>query len=120
MGSGRSLQRVETTGDVAPTVDFGACDSLTEIKNCMLTIGYPYCGHVCIGTDTKLTQPGARPGQQPHERPGERTNRAWQDQTAGFYYVVVDAMLKTGFSADGIGKIGGGNFMRVFDKVTTH
>jgi membrane dipeptidase len=75
--------------------------------------------HVCIGTDTKLTQPGARPGQQQHERPGERTNRAWQDQTAGFYYVVVDAMLKTGFTADEIGKIGGGNFLRVFDMVTS-
>lgn len=74
--------------------------------------------HVCIGTDTKLTPPsprpgGPRPGQQ-HARVGERTNQAWQDQTAGFYYVVVDAMLKTGFTPDEIGKIGGGNFLRVF------
>jgi membrane dipeptidase len=45
---------------------------------------------------------------------GERTNQAWQDQTAGFYYVVVDAMSKTGFSANEIGRIGGGNFLRVF------
>jgi membrane dipeptidase len=69
--------------------------------------------HVCIGTDTKLTQPSPRPGQQ-QARVGERTNAAWQDQTAGFYYVVVDAMLKTGFTPDEIGKIGGGNFLRVF------
>jgi membrane dipeptidase len=74
--------------------------------------------HVCIGTDTKLTQPnkppgGFRPGQQ-HARIGERTNEAWADQTAGFYYAVVDAMLKTGFTPDEIGKIGGGNFLRVF------
>jgi membrane dipeptidase len=84
--------------------------------------------HVCIGTDTKLTQPtprtvgpgpggpppsgGPGPGQQ-HPHVGERTNQAWQDQTAGFYYVVVDAMLKTGFTPDEIGKIGGGNFLRV-------
>jgi membrane dipeptidase len=94
--------------------------------------------HVCIGTDTKLTQPSPRPfgpgpggpppggpraggshpggpgpGQQrPHA--GERTNQAWQDQTAGFYYVVVDAMLKAGFTPDEVGKIGGGNFLRVF------
>src|SRR5580700_4681755 len=67
--------------------------------------------HVCIGTDTKLTQPGGRPGGG---RVGERTNQAWQDQTAGFYYVVVDAMLKTGFTPDEIGKIGGENFLRVF------
>ena len=102
--------------------------------------------HVCIGTDTKLTQPsprpngpgpsgpppggpggsgpgtagrggprpdGFRPGQQ-HARIGERTNEAWADETAGFYYTVVDAMLKTGFTPDEIGKIGGGNFLRVF------
>jgi membrane dipeptidase len=85
--------------------------------------------HVCIGTDTKLTQPGPRPGGPPlggphpgqqNARVGERTNLAWQDQTAGFYYVVVDAMLKTGFTPDDIGKIGGGNFLRVFDRVTAH
>jgi membrane dipeptidase len=95
--------------------------------------------HVCIGTDSKLTQPSPRPngpgpsgpgpggpppggpgpGQQ-HPHVGERTNQAWQDETVGFYYVVVDAMLKTGFTPDEIGKIGGGNFLRVFDKVTTH
>jgi microsomal dipeptidase-like Zn-dependent dipeptidase len=104
--------------------------------------------HVCIGTDTKLTQPsnrpagpgpggtrrdgpspgapgpggagpggprpdGFRPGQQ-RTRIGERTNEAWADQTAGFYYVVVDAMLKTGFTPDEIEKIGGGNFLSVF------
>ena len=68
--------------------------------------------HVCIGTDTKLTHPSGRPGQQP--RVGERTNQAWQDETAGFYYAVVDAMFKIGFSPDEIAKISGGNFLRVF------
>ena len=90
--------------------------------------------HVCIGTDTKLTQPSPRPGGpgtggpppggsapgQQHPRVGERTSKAWQDQTLGFYYVVVDAMLKTGFTPDEIGKIGGGNFLRFFDRVTSH
>jgi membrane dipeptidase len=87
--------------------------------------------HVCIGTDTKLTQPSPRPSGLggPHAggpgpggplpgpqraRVGERTNQAWQDQTAGFYYVVVHAMLKTGFNPNEIAKIGGDNFLRVF------
>lgn len=74
--------------------------------------------HVCVGTDTKLTQPGNRPGGpgpgQQHARLGERTDQAWQNQTGGFYYVVVEAMLKTGFTPDEIGKIGGRNFLRVF------
>jgi membrane dipeptidase len=89
--------------------------------------------HVCIGTDTKLSQPSNRPGSPPpggpqpggpppgQQRPhvGERTNEAWQNQTAGYYYVVVDAMLKTGFTQDEVGKIGGGNFLRVFGAAVT-
>jgi len=71
--------------------------------------------HVCLGTDTKLT-PGS--GQN-HGRMGERTNQAWEGQKPGFYYTVVDAMLKVGFTAEEIGKIGGGNFCRVFDAATT-
>jgi membrane dipeptidase len=71
--------------------------------------------HVCIGTDTKMTPPGSPPGGGQHPpHIGERTNQAWPDQTAGFYYVVVDAMLKVSFTEDEIGKIGGGNFLRVF------
>jgi membrane dipeptidase len=69
--------------------------------------------HVCVGTDTKLTEPAFRPGQQ-RSQVGVRTNQAWAEQNSGFYYVVVDAMLKTGFTPDEIGKIGGGNFLRVF------
>ena len=83
-------------------------------------------------------QPGG-PGSQPHDggdqhdgppmgkphdgpgqpRIGERTNLAWKDQKTGFYYAVVDAMLKTGFTEAEIGKIGGGNFCRVFDAATS-
>lgn len=103
--------------------------------------------HVCIGTDTKLTEPtprrmgpppgggpdrgpgggsagngphppeGSRPGQQ-RPRVGERTNEAWADEKSGFYYAVVDAMLKTGFTSDEIAKIGGGNYLRIFEAAT--
>jgi membrane dipeptidase len=89
--------------------------TLENAKNVRALVDVIGIDHVCIGTDTKLTQPGGRPGGgQQQARIGERTNQAWQDQTAGFYYVVVDAMLKTGFTQDEIGKIGGGNFLRVF------
>ncbi|MGI4865828.1 MAG: dipeptidase [Janthinobacterium lividum] len=102
--------------------------------------------HVGIGTDTKLTPPyrpagggGPRPGGGPGDRPagpppaagqngpsdnknrgrvGERTNEAWADQKVGFYYAVVAAMLKTGFTEEEIGKVGGGNFCRIFDAAT--
>ncbi len=51
-------------------------------------------------------------------RIGGGTNETWEGQKAGFYYTVVDAMLKTGFTEDEIGKIGGGNFCRIFDAAT--
>jgi membrane dipeptidase len=52
-------------------------------------------------------------------RVGERTNQAWADQKIGFYFAVVEQMLKQGFKPDEIGKIGGGNFCRVFDASTS-
>jgi membrane dipeptidase len=59
------------------------------------------------------------PGGKPTgPRFGERTNQTWADQKVGFYYAVVDALLKTGFTTDEIGKIGGGNFCRVFEAAT--
>ena len=102
--------------------------ALVYAKNIRALVDVIGVDHVCIGTDTKLTQPSPRPngpapgathsgGPDPgghllgsqRVRGGERTNEAWQDQTAGFYYVVVDAMLKTGFTKNEIGRIGGGN-----------
>jgi microsomal dipeptidase-like Zn-dependent dipeptidase len=62
---------------------------------------------------------GPGPGRQNGPRVGERTSLVWQDQTAGFYYVVVDAMLKTGFTPVEIGKIGGGNFLRMFGEAVS-
>jgi membrane dipeptidase len=78
--------------------------------------------HVCIGTDTKLTpsyRPGGNQNQNQERRLGERTNEVWQDQTTGFYYTVVDALLKNGFTKSEISKIGGENFCRVFDAATS-
>lgn len=64
--------------------------------------------HVGIGTDTDLLS----------SRAGQGTNKAWPDLTGGFFYAVVGELLLQGFTPDDIGKIGGGNFCRVFTKVT--
>jgi len=130
---------VATAGGLVGVWTHLADTALDYARNVRALVDVIGVEHVCIGTDTKLTQPSPRPngpgpsgpgpggpppgglgpGQQ-HPHVGERTNQAWQDETVGFYYVVVDAMLKTGFTPDEIGKIGGGNFLRVFDKVTSH
>ena len=74
------------------------------------------------GTGSDTPNPGDRGGPGPGgpgfggrgPGGGGQTNQTWHDQTEGFYFVVVDAMLKTGFTQNEIGKIGGGNFLRVF------
>jgi membrane dipeptidase len=64
--------------------------------------------HVGIGTDTDLLSP----------RVGQGTNNARPGLTEGFFHAVVGEMLLQGFTPDDIGKVGGGNFCRVFGKVT--
>jgi membrane dipeptidase len=94
---------------------------LEYVQNMKALVDVVGVDHVCIGTDTKLTTPfRSNPdgGVNNSSRIGERTNEAWADQKGGFYYATVEAMLKTGFSEDEIGKIGGSNFCRVFNLAT--
>ena len=65
--------------------------------------------HTGIGADNDLLSPRTPIG----------TNRAWADLAGGFFYVTVGEMLRQGFTSEEIGKIGGGNFCRVFGKVTS-
>ncbi len=69
--------------------------------------------HVCIGTDTKMAPPG-----NSNDRFGNKTNQSWENTKEGFFYTVIDAMLKTGFTEKEIIQIGGANYCRVFDAAT--
>jgi membrane dipeptidase len=64
--------------------------------------------HVGMGTDNDLLS----------TRVGAGTNRAWAGLTEGFFFAVVAEMLRQGFKADEINKIGSGNYCRIFGKVT--
>ena len=65
--------------------------------------------HVRIGTDTDLMASNMLP----------YTNKIWPGQNSGFFYAVAGEMLSRGFKPDEIRKIGGGNFCRIFAKVTS-
>ncbi len=64
--------------------------------------------HVGIGTDTDLLS----------SRVGQGTNKAWPGLTGGFFPAVVGEMQRQSFTPDDIGKVAGGNFCRIFGKVT--
>jgi membrane dipeptidase len=80
-------------------------DFVENIKAMVDAVGID---HVGIGTDSDLLS----------SRAGQGTNSAWPGLTGGFFYAVVREMLLQGFRADDIGKVGGGNYCRVFGKVT--
>jgi membrane dipeptidase len=81
-------------------------DFVGSIKAMMDAVG---AEHVGIGSDTDLLS----------SRAGQRTNEAWPGVTGGFFPAVVGEMLRQGLTYDEIGKVGGGNFCRVFSKVTS-
>ncbi len=80
-------------------------DFVENIKAMVDAVGID---HVGIGSDTDLLS----------SRAGQGTNKAYPGLTRGFFYAVVSEMLLQGFTPDDIRKVGGGNFCRVFAKVT--
>src|SRR5580693_1061626 len=80
-------------------------DFVESIKAMVDAVGID---HVGIGSDTDLLS----------TRAGQGTNKAWSGLSGGFFPAVVGEMLLQGFTPDEIGKVGGGNFCRVFGKVT--
>ncbi len=80
-------------------------DFVESIKAMVDAVGID---HVGIGTDTDLLS----------SREGQGTNMAYPGLSGGFFSAVVAEMLHQGFTADDIVKVGGGNYCRVFGKVT--
>lgn len=78
------------------------------VKNIRAMVTLAGTDHVGIGTDSNILSP----------QPGKSTNQIWRAQKSGFFSVVAAEMLRQGFTAEEIRKIGGGNYCRVFDRVT--
>ena len=86
---------------------------LDYAKNIRAMVNIVGTEHVCIGTDTKMAPPS-----NSNDRFEKKTNQWWESANEGFYYSLVDAMLKTGFTEEEITQIGGGNLCRIFDSAT--
>jgi membrane dipeptidase len=80
-------------------------DFVESIKAMVDAVGID---HVGIGSDTDLLS----------SRVGQGTNKAYAGMAEGFFPTVVGEMLRQGFTPDEIGKVGGGNYCRVFGKAT--
>jgi membrane dipeptidase len=52
------------------------------------------------------------------DRFGKKTNQSWENTADGFLYIIVDSLLKTGFTEKEIMQIGGENYCRIFDSAT--
>jgi membrane dipeptidase len=91
---------------------------LEYVQNIRSMVDVVGVDHVCIGTDTKMAIAIKAGVENKPVRVGEQSNNVWQNQTKGFYFEVVEAMLQTGFSEKEIGKIGSGNFLKIFDIAT--
>jgi membrane dipeptidase len=84
-------------------------DSLKEfVESIKAMVDAVGIDHVGIGSDTDLLS----------SRVGQGTNQAWPGLTGGFFHAVLGEMLLQGFTPDDIGKVGGGNYCRIFGKVT--
>jgi len=81
---------------------------VTALKELVDVVGIDHAG---IGTDTAIVAP-------PGVSYVPRTNSIWLDEKGGFLFAVVAEMLKQGFRQDEISKIIGGNFCRLFQRVT--
>jgi membrane dipeptidase len=89
----------------------GADSTQGYVENMKRMVDAVGIDHIGIGTDSDLTPPGGK-GPLPY------TNGIWKNQKGGFFFEIAGELLKQGFGPAEIAKIGGGNFCRVFGKVT--
>jgi membrane dipeptidase len=87
--------------------------SLAYAQNIRAMVDVAGIDHVCIGTDTTLAN------SSDGSRQDNSTNSIWKAEEKGFFFSVVDSMLKSGFTEKEIVKIGSSNYCRLFDQATS-
>ena len=112
--SKEQAKRFADAGGVIGVWTHFADTPLDYAKNIKALVDVVGTEHLSIGTDTKMAPPS-----NANPRFGKKTNQSWEGQPDGFFYTVVDSLLKTGFTEKEIEQIGGSNYCRLFDKATT-
>jgi membrane dipeptidase len=106
--SKEEMRDIAATGGIIG-VFYHAADTAKEyveqIKRVVDAAGIDHAG---IGTDSDLEPKVER----------TYTNAIWKGETRGFFPAVAEEMLKAGFTSEEIAKIAGGNFCRLFERVT--
>jgi len=86
---------------------------LDYAKNIRAMVDVVGVEHVCLGTDTKMALANTS-----QERKSMQTNSSWENSDQGFLYVVVDSLLRVGFTEKEIRQISGENFCMLFAEAT--
>ena len=106
-----SKEHAQVVADVGGVIGVWAkmADSLKDfVENIKAMVDAVGVDHVGIGSDTDPLS----------ARSGQGTNNVFPGVNGEFFRPVVAEMLVQGFTHEEIGKVGGGNFCRVFGKVT--
>ena len=111
--SKEQAKRFTNAGGIIGVWTHIADTSLDYAKNIRAMVDVVGTEHVCIGTDTKMA-----PAENGNNRFGRKTNQSLEEATGGFFYSVVDSLLKTGFTEKEIMQIGGDNYCRIFEEAT--
>ena len=102
------MHDIATAGGIIGVWCHGSDTAKEYVESIKRVAGVAGIDHVGIGTDSDL-EPDVR---------RTYTNAIWKNETRGFFPAVAAEMLNAGFTPDDVTKIGGGNFCRVFAKVT--
>jgi len=106
--SKEEMRDIAAAGGIIGVWNRGADTAKEYVEQIKRVVDAAGIDHAGIGTDTDL-EPNV-------ER--TYTNAIWKGETRGFFPGVAEEMLKAGFTPEDTTKVGGGNFCRLFGKVT--
>jgi membrane dipeptidase len=106
--SKEEMRDIAAAGGIVGVWNHGADTAREYVEQIKRVVDAAGIDHAGIGTDSDLEPNVQR----------IYTNAIWKGETRGFFPAVAEEMLKAGFTPEETAKFGGGNFCRLFGKVT--